>query len=83
MATIKGGLDRNTTTASAVVAITVAATDLPDGPCRAIWVGTAGNITFIDLSGNTVTNFPAQVGLNPIGATRITAATASNLWALY
>ncbi len=62
--------------------------DLPDGPCRALWVGTAGNARMVDASGNDTggTNlFPLKEGANPIQARRIysTGLTASNIWALY
>jgi hypothetical protein len=51
---------------------------------RAIWVGTAGTLTFIDWTGQTITNFPAQVGLNQIKPVRIlNSGTATDLWALY
>lgn len=60
-------------------------TDLPNGVCRALLVGTAGAATIIDASGNTCTLLPLQQGYNPIGITRVkaTGLTASNIWALY
>lgn len=62
--------------------------DLPDGPCRALWVGTAGNARIIDASGNNTgasNLFPLAAVLNPIQVCRIysTGLTASNIWALY
>ena len=62
--------------------------DLPDGPCRALWVGTAGNARIIDASNNDTGGsnlFPLQAGLNPVQVRRIysTGLTASNIWALY
>jgi hypothetical protein len=51
---------------------------------RAIWVGTAGTLTFLDATGRTVTNFPAVQGLNQIKPVRIlNSGTATDLWALY
>ena len=62
--------------------------DLPDGPCRGLLVGTAGNARIIDASGFDVTAsnlVPLQAGYNPIQVLRIysTGLTASNIWALY
>lgn len=55
---------------------------LPEGQCRALWAGAAGDITFVDSSGETITDFTVVAGLNPI---RVRAVTASvpTLWALY
>lgn len=51
---------------------------------RGLFVGTAGTLNGIDLQGNTVTNFPAQVGLMPIRLRRVTTSgTADDIWALY
>lgn len=59
--------------------------DLPEGACRALWVGAAGAADLVDASGVAVTAFPLQVGLNPIGVKRVksTGLVASNIWALY
>ena len=58
--------------------------DLPDGIPRAICVGTAGTLNFIDSSGTEITSFPAQQGYNPIYPKRIkTGGTATDIWALY
>jgi hypothetical protein len=59
-------------------------TDLPDGTCRALLVGTAGTATLIDASGGERTGVPLQQGYNPIGVRRVkTGGSAANLWALY
>lgn len=60
-------------------------TDLPNGVCRALLVGTAGPATIVDASGTTRTAVPLQQGYNPIGCTRVNATnlTAANIWALY
>ena len=50
---------------------------------RSLWVGTAGAATMTDAAGNTLTNFPLEKGLNPLRVTRISSATASDIWALY
>ncbi|NJM33988.1 MAG: hypothetical protein HC850_03940 [Rhodomicrobium sp.] len=58
--------------------------DLPEGTCRALLVGTAGTATLIDASGTERTGVPLQQGFNPIGVRRVkTGGTATNLWALY
>jgi hypothetical protein len=58
--------------------------DLPEGVCRALLVGTAGTAVLIDASGVERTGVPLQQGYNPIGAQRVkTGGTAANLWALY
>lgn len=88
MATLPSIFNRNKeeafSPARAAIKVTAAATDLPDGVCRALWVGTAGTITGVDAMGNTVTSFPASTGLIPVGFSRITtSSTASDIWALY
>lgn len=71
--------------ARAVVAITKNNNaDLPDGTCQAFVCGAAGTLSFIDAYGNTVTNYPAQAGYNPVMLKRVLeGGTADNLWALY
>ncbi len=70
--------------AKAAVEVTKAATDLPDGPCRALWIGTAGTLNGVDLMGNTVTDFPAKAGRVPLGFRKVTTGgTADDIWALY
>lgn len=58
--------------------------DLPDGLCRSLLIGTAGNLKVTDASGNTVT-IPVPVGYNPLQIRRVwsTSSTASNIFALY
>jgi hypothetical protein len=59
-------------------------TDLPDGVCRALLVGTAGTANLIDASGAERSDVPLQQGYNPIGVQRLMlGGSASNLWALY
>ena len=51
---------------------------------RALWIGTAGTLNFVDETGTTRTNFPAQAGLNPIRITELReSGTADNIWGLY
>lgn len=60
-------------------------TPLVDGPCRALWTTTAGNVSFITLGGTTVSllSVAAHVEL-PFACThvRLTGTTAAIL-ALY
>lgn len=50
-------------------------TDIPGGPARALLVTVAGDVSFIDMEGNTVTlpAVPAYTAI-PIAATRVRAA---------
>ena len=58
-------------------------TDIANGPCRALLVGTAGTANLIDASGTEVANVPLQQGYNPIMVRRIkTGGTAADIWAL-
>jgi hypothetical protein len=50
---------------------------------RSLWVGTAGPATMVSASGQTLTDFPLEKGLNPLRVTRISSATASDIWAMY
>ncbi len=59
-------------------------TDLTNGVCRSLWVGTAGTANLVDEQGNTLTNFPLLAGLNPIRVTQVeTGGTADDIWAMY
>lgn len=60
--------------------------DLPNGPCRAIYVGTSGDISVIGALDSAPVTFSAvPVGLYPLRLVRVrsTGTTASNLAALY
>jgi hypothetical protein len=60
--------------------------DLPIPGCRAIYVGGAGNISIVDLTGTTVV-FTGVLsgGVLPVQAARVnaTSTTATSLIALY
>lgn len=60
-------------------------TDLPDGPCRGFHVNVAGDVCFIDLSGNTVTLTVTAGAPLPYAVSRIksTGTTATGIFALY
>jgi len=64
--------------------VTKADADLAGGVTRALWVGSAGTATLVDEDGNTLTDFPLLVGLNPIRVRQVkTGGTADNIWAMY
>lgn len=63
-------------------------TDLPDGICRAILIGTAGDARIIDADGNdsgATELVPLPAGILPVGFKRIysTGLTAARIWAIY
>lgn len=67
-----------------VVPVTKANADLPDGPCRALWVGTAGSVNIRTLNGADRDDFPVFIGLNQIQVKRVRlGGTADNIWAIY
>lgn len=66
------------------VPVTKANSNLPDGTCRSLLVGTAGTLNIMDNSGVLRTNVPVQQGYNPIYCRQVnTGGTASDIWALY
>ena len=76
----------DSSSANTVVAVTPAdGADLPNGTCRALLVGTAGNAKITDASGNASTSVPLQAGYNPIKVARVwsTGTTATGIFALY
>lgn len=61
-------------------------TDLPNGVCDALWIGTAGNVAVIaedDTAAVTITSVP--VGVLAVRSKRVmlTGTTASNIVAMY
>lgn len=59
-------------------------TDLVDGPCRALLVGTAGTATLMQIDGTIRANVPLVQGLNPLACKQVrTGGTAADIWALY
>lgn len=62
--------------------VTPAASNLTDGDCRAILMGEAGTITYMDLTGTTVSNVPLPAGVWPIGARQIISSDVA-VWAGY
>lgn len=70
-----------------IIAVSLSESEFPEGPCRALWIGTAGNINITTLNGQARDDVPAQVGLFPIQCTKVrpgaTATIATNIWAIY
>jgi hypothetical protein len=67
-----------------VVPVTKADAELPDGPCRALWVGTAGTANIRTLADEDRDNFPLFIGLNQIQVKRVRpGGTATDIWAVY
>lgn len=70
--------------AAALIPVTKADSDLPDGPCRGLLVGTPGTLNIKDGTGTTRTNVPIQQGWNPVECIQVrTGGTATDIWALY
>lgn len=66
------------------VKLTAGVGTITGGPVRALWVGTAGTATFIDLDGNVCTNFPLIAGPNAIQIQELTSlGTASDVWGVW
>ena len=81
------GIQTNTHTSGAVRAVTPNdSTDLSLGTCRALYIGTGGDVSIDDLSGETVVFVGALAGsILPIQTARVnaTGTTASDIVALY
>lgn len=70
-----------------IVPVSLSASELPDGVCRGLWIGTAGNLNITTLAEEDRDDVPAQVGLFPIQCIKVrtgaSATAASNIWAIY
>lgn len=67
-----------------LIAVTKADSDLPNGVCRGLWVGTAGTANIQDASGTTRTSVPLLAGLFPFPCLQVrTGGTAADIWAIY
>lgn len=81
--TIDGG-DASDRPLDMIVPVTKADAALPDGPCRALWVGSAGTVNIRDGSGAVRANVPVFQGINPIVCQEVrTGGTAADIWAGY
>jgi hypothetical protein len=76
---------KSTSPGAGFVAVTASDTALANGPCRGIYIGASGNVTIVDMLGNTVQFVALAVGvIHPIQATTIKAATtATSIVAVY
>ncbi len=64
--------------------VTKANSDLPDGCCRGLLVGTAGTANLTEVDGTERADVPLQQGYNPLPCKQVRlGGTASNIWALY
>lgn len=78
------GGDASDRPADDYIPVTPAATDLPDGPCRGLLVGTAGTANLTTLDGTNRDNVPLQAGYNPLVVRKVrTGGTAAGIFALY
>lgn len=59
--------------------------DLPDGPARGLYIGSAGDLTVVMLSGSQCTFPNHPVGYAPLSVTRVlaTGTLASGIRAIY
>lgn len=76
----------STTSAYNLRAVTPhASNDLPDGPCRALWVGTQGDISVVAAGDTDPVPILGAVGLVPVAvkAVRVSGTDATNIVALY
>lgn len=61
-------------------------TDLPDGPCRGLYIGTSGDVKLTPAAGSTAVVFVGvPVGVLPVAASRVydTGTDADDILALY
>lgn len=66
------------------VPVTPASTDLPNGVCRGLLVGTAGTANLVEFDGTARTGVPLIAGFNPISVLQVnTGGTAATIFALY
>lgn len=83
----RGALQDQTQPARSLRAVTPHASEnLPDGPCRALWVGGEGDISIVALDDTEVVLLKAvSVGVLPVAvrAVRVSGTTATNIVAIY
>jgi hypothetical protein len=64
--------------------VTKADSNLPEGECRALLVGTAGTANLMDATGQILADVPLQAGYNPLKVVQVrTGGTSDDIWALY
>ena len=75
---------RSISPGAAYLAVTASATAFASGPCRGIYIGSAGNITVTDRTGVSTQFVALATGvIHPIQASAITAATAGSIVIVY
>lgn len=80
---IQGG-DASDRPLDAIVPVDPANAPLPNGPCRALWVGVGGTANIRDGSGTIRVGVPLFAGLNPIVCQEVRpGGTADDIWAGY
>jgi hypothetical protein len=82
---IRRGLgDISTAPGLRYVKLTKVNTDLADGPCRCLLVGTAGSANLMESGGEQRANVPLVKGYNPLVVRQLrTGGTADDIWAVY
>ena len=70
-----------------LVEVNIADADLPNGECKGLWVGVAGNANLSFSDGTSLDDVPLQVGLFPVPVTRVrpgaSPTAAANIYAIY
>lgn len=78
------GDDFKTDSARNFPLVVKADSDLPDGPCRGLLVGTAGTANLMDIDGNIEALVPLVAGYNMLVVKQVRlGGTADNIRALY
>lgn len=55
-----------------------------NGPCRGLWVGTAGTANLLDGQGEIRADVPLKAGLFPCVVQQVrTGGTADDIWLIY
>lgn len=71
-----------------IVPVVSGESDLPNGPCRALWIGVSGtlDITTVGITGEPVERdgiVVAVEGLFPVQCTKVRGGTATDIFAIY
>lgn len=75
---------KSTSPGALFLAVTAGATPFVNGPCRGIYIGSAGNITVTDRGGVSTQFVALAVGvIHPIQANALTAASAGSIVIVY
>jgi hypothetical protein len=77
------GRSTDVSAASDARTVTAGASPLPNGVTRALYIGVTGNLTVTMAKGTSVTFTAVPVGILPVQVSHVTAATATDVVALY